>query len=403
MNWIAGGYVQNLTFRAFRFVQRHPTKSTTSTLLANTARTQIVGINSETVTDVSSKDYPGHYPGEDHSWDLEHFRETFKVQIHHNEPLDASFSLIGLDASVANAFRRILIAEIPSVAIEYVFIHNNTSVVHDEVLAARLGLISFRGSKDGFQNFLKWFKKPDPTDDSDAGKGSEAMDYNTIALSLKVQCEVNKKAAKGERDPLKAYKHAHVYARDIKFEPFGRQVEVFGGEGAIVPTNPDVLIAKLRPGQVIDLQMHAIKGVGSEHAKFSPVAPASYRLLPTIDILQPILGNDAKKFQKCFPQGVIGLEKVTKKEAKKGSAYEGQEGELKAVTLDTMKDTVSRECLRHAEFEGKVKLGRVRDHFIFSVESVGQWDSDEMFLESVKLLRIKCESLRKNLQNMTRG
>ena len=72
------------------------------------------------------------------------------------------------------------------------------------------------------------------------------------------------------------------------------------------------------------------------------------------------------------------------------------------MVKDTMKDTVSRECLRHEEFEGKVKLGRVRDHFIFSVESTGQWDSDELFLESVKVLKSKCESLKRNLSAMVR-
>lgn len=75
---------------------------------------------------------------------------------------------------------------------------------------------------------------------------------------------------------------------------------------------------------------------------------------------------------------------------------------MKAVVMDPMKDTVSRECLRHAEFEGKVKLGRVRDHFIFQVESLGQWDSDELFLEAVKTLKVKCLALKNNLASMTR-
>jgi DNA-directed RNA polymerase I and III subunit RPAC1 len=170
-----------------------------------------------------------------------------------------------------------------------------------------------------------------------------------------------------------------------------------------VPTNPDILIAKLRPGQCIDVEIHAIKGVGSDHAKFSPVATASYRLLPTITILKPILGQDANKFKGCFPEGVIELEPVTKKEAaKKGSGYEGHEGEMKAVVKNPMGDTVSRECLRHEEFEGKVKLGRVRDHFIFSIESVGQWESDELFLESVSVLKLKCKALKKSLANMSK-
>jgi DNA-directed RNA polymerase I and III subunit RPAC1 len=49
-----------------------------------------------------------------------------------------------------------------------------------------------------------------------------------------------------------------------------------------------------------------------------------------------------------------------------------------------------------------VKLGRIRDHFIFSIESVGQWESDELFLESVSVLRLKCKALKKSLANMSK-
>ena len=45
------------------------------------------------------------------------------------------FDLVGCDASFANALRRILIAEVPTVAIEHVFVVNNTSIIADEVLA----------------------------------------------------------------------------------------------------------------------------------------------------------------------------------------------------------------------------------------------------------------------------
>ena len=65
-----------------------------------------------------------------------------------------------------------------------------------------------------------------------------------------------------------------------------------------------------------------------------------------------------------------------------------------------MRDTVSRECLRHEEFRNKVKLGRVRDHFIFSVESVGQFDSEELFLDSVRVLREKCVRLKREVGNL---
>lgn len=363
---------------------------------AELARRRIVGVNAETVTDVTSTDFPGHYPGENHAWSLSSFKKAFTVDFHHNTAYDASFSIKGIDASIANAFRRIMIAEIPSLAIETVYVNNNTSVVQDEVLAHRLGLVPLKGLKEGI-DWLKWFHKPSEEDDTE---GSTAADDNTIVMELKVECTRNPDAAKDETDPEKAYINAHVLASQIKYKPVGRQDKIFMGEGEIQSTNPDILVAKLRPGQVIDVDMHAIKGIGMDHAKFSPVATASYRLLPTIDIVKPIIGAHAHKFARCFPRGVIGIEKVTKSDISKDGDLQGHEGEDKAVVRNAMKDTVSREVLRHEEFEGKVKLGRVRDHFIFSVESVGQWESDALFLESIKILKTKCERFKRNLESL---
>ncbi|KAI9811371.1 MAG: DNA-directed RNA polymerases I and III subunit RPAC1 [Pycnora praestabilis] len=362
-------------------------------------RRRIVGVNAETVTHVTSTDFPGHYPGEDNTWSIEKFKKNFQVQFHHNETFDSCFSLIGIDASIANAFRRILIAEIPTLAIEFVFIHNNTSIIQDEVLAHRLGLVPLKANKKGI-NWMSWFKKETEEDP----ESSTPTDDNTVVLKLEVECTRNDAAKKGEIDPLKLYHGAHVYASSINFHPAGRQETIFSdSEGPVAPVNPDILLAKLRPGQGIDLEMHCIKGIGADHAKFSPVATASYRLLPTITITQPILGKEARKFARCFPKGVVELEEVTAEEAsREGSGYEGQEGSKKAVVRDPFKDTVSRECLRHEEFAGKVKLGRIRDHFIFSVESTGQFDSDDLFLESVKLLKVKCDRLKRSLADMIR-
>jgi DNA-directed RNA polymerases I and III subunit RPAC1 len=76
------------------------------------------------------------------------------------------FDLVGVDASIANAFRRILIAEVPTMAIETVYVFQNTSVIQDEVLSHRLGLIPIKAdpAKFGWQNSkilrksrLTWF------------------------------------------------------------------------------------------------------------------------------------------------------------------------------------------------------------------------------------------------------
>ncbi len=319
------------------------------------------------------------------------------MQFHSNQQFDAQFSLIGVDTSIANAFRRILIAEIPTLAIENVFVSNNTSVIQDEVLAHRLGLIPFTGSKAGIREFLTFWRKPREGEDPYA----TTFDNNTISLQLRVQCTHNKEAGPEERDPRKLYHNAHVYASDITTELLGGQARYFTGDGAIRPVHPDILIAKLRPGQEIDVEMHMHKGYGWDHSKYSPVATASYRLLPVIKILRPILGDDARKFVGCFPEGVAGLERVTREEARAaGSGYEGREGEVKAAVRDPMRDMVSREVLRHPEFEGKVRLGRRRDHFIFSIESLGQWDSDELFVEAVRTLKRKCQVLRPQVTDM---
>lgn len=185
----------------------------------------------------------------------------------------------------------------------------------------------------------------------------------------------------------------------MTFKPQGRQTAWFA-QTPIAPVHPDIVIAKLRPGHTIDLTMHCNKGIGGDHAKFSPVATAFYRLLPQIDILKPIFGADARKFQRCFPRGVIDLVPVTREEiesGEKGGFGGAKEGDEKAVVRNAMKDTVSRECLRHEEFEGKVVLGRVRDHFIFNIESTGQFDSDELFIDSVKLLKTKCARMRRSM------
>ncbi|KAI1372697.1 DNA-directed RNA polymerase [Hypoxylon crocopeplum] len=356
-----------------------------------------VGINKETITNTVSTDYPDNYANEESAWNKEAFRRRFMVQWHENRQFESQFSLIGVDASIANAFRRILIAEIPTLAIDVVYMNNNTSVIQDEVLSHRLGLIPFTGGKKGIREYLRFWKKPT----EGQGMYDTTYDYNTVSLRLVTKCTHNKDAPPNSKDPKELYHNAHIYAKDIEMVLIGEQAQYFSGEDAIRPFNPDILVAKLRPGQELDIEMHLHKGYGWDHAKWSPVATASYRLMPTIKITQPILGDDAQKFANCFAPGVIALEPVTRHEARaKGSGYKGHEGELKAVVKDPMRDTVSREVLRHPEFEGKVKLGRRRDHFIFSIESTGQWDGDEIFLEAVKELKRKCQVLRPQVTNM---
>jgi DNA-directed RNA polymerases I and III subunit RPAC1 len=96
------------------------------------------------------------------------------------------------------------------------------------------------------------------------------------------------------------------------------------------------------------LEAHCEKGVGKDHAKFSPVATASYRLLPHIEI-QPMGQSESKQLVGMCPMKVFDIEDVG------------------AVVSRPRDCSVCRECIRLEGWSEKVKLSRVPDHFIFKV------------------------------------
>lgn len=59
----------------------------------------------------------------------------------------ARLVLSGVSVTFANALRRSIISEVPILAIDYVNIYDNTSVLFDEQLALRLGLIPLKNNK----------------------------------------------------------------------------------------------------------------------------------------------------------------------------------------------------------------------------------------------------------------
>jgi DNA-directed RNA polymerase I and III subunit RPAC1 len=69
------------------------------------------------------------------------FKAKLKINFVWKEHMMLEFDMIGVDPSLINAFRRILISEVPTMAIEKVHIFNNTSIIQDEVFAHRLGLV----------------------------------------------------------------------------------------------------------------------------------------------------------------------------------------------------------------------------------------------------------------------
>lgn len=75
---------------------------------------------------------------------LTYFRANFAINIISDSDEEIVFDMVGVDAPIANALRRILLSEVPSVALETVWISKNTSIIQDEIFAHRLGLIPLR-------------------------------------------------------------------------------------------------------------------------------------------------------------------------------------------------------------------------------------------------------------------
>ncbi len=197
-----------------------------------------------------------------HSFEIDSFNEGLSVSVSLLSSSEIEFELVGVDPSLANALRRISIAEVPTVAIESVYIWNNTSIVQDEVLAQRLGLIPLLIDPNLVE--LKATTEEAPTD------------LNTVVFNLVAKCERRKDVKKGETNPDLIWTGSRVLSDALSFEPKGAQAELFK-QLTPQPAVKDILIAKMRGGQEIVAELHCNKGTGKEHAKWSPVGKRQTR------------------------------------------------------------------------------------------------------------------------------
>ncbi|MGH0158663.1 UNVERIFIED_CONTAM: hypothetical protein FKN15_075592 [Acipenser sinensis] len=145
------------------------------------------------IRNVHTTDFPGNYRGYDDTWDQKKFEENFRVDIIEMDESAGTleFDMVGIDAAIANAFRRILLAEVPTMAVEKVFIYNNTSIVQDEILAHRLGLIPIKADPRLFEY-------------RSAGD-EEGTEIDTIQFQLNIKCSRNPRATKDSTDPSELY------------------------------------------------------------------------------------------------------------------------------------------------------------------------------------------------------
>jgi RNA polymerase Rpb3/RpoA insert domain/RNA polymerase Rpb3/Rpb11 dimerisation domain len=84
------------------------------------------------------------------------------------------FVLSNTDVSIANALRRVILSHVPTIAVDLVEIDENSTVLNDEFLAHRLGLIPI------VSNRVKEMKSPFESDADD--------DFTDVELSIDVKC-----------------------------------------------------------------------------------------------------------------------------------------------------------------------------------------------------------------------
>lgn len=309
-------------------------------------------------------------------FDLVKFKENLKINIISMNDEEMVFDLIGVEAPIANSLRRILISEVPTMAFENIYLMNNTSIVQDEVLCHRIGLIPIKADPRLFE-----FKQAD----------RDPNDRDTLVFNLNITCK-KRPGIPNDAPEDEKYENSKVYSGHFIWDRQGDQgTEAFPLED-VEPVHKDILLAKLRPGQSIELQAHVVKGIGKDHAKFSPVSTASYRLLPDITFKQPVVGSEAEQLVKMCPMGVFDIEDTPIPAGSKGGKGK------KAVVKNARNCTMCRECIRHPGWDEKIALQRVKDHFIFSIESTGALVPAVLFSEAITILYAKCAEIEALLQ-----
>ena len=210
-----------------------------------------------------------------------------KIRILRKKGAMLEFLLEGTDPAFANSLRRIMISEVPTLAVQWADIHDNNSALFDEVLSHRLGLIPIKLDP-------KKFNTPDAC--TCKGKGCPL-------------CQV-------------------VFVLNKKGPSIAVSGDLISSNKRIAPIDPNIPIVELLEGQSVRLEAVARLGIGTTHAKHF-AANASYQYYPRIKASGS--AAELKKAAKACPKGVLSL---------KGN---------KLVLNDPVKCDLCRRCMESAK------------------------------------------------------
>lgn len=167
------------------------------------------------------------------------------------------------DEVFANTIRRMIIEEVPTLAVEDLEFKDNSSALYDEMIGLRLGLIPIK------------------------------TDLKSYVFKEKCKCEGAGCAQCELKISLKAGKKGYVYAEEAESE-----------DPKCTFVYPKMPIIKLLSRQRIDVTMTAVLGRGKDHAKWSP-GWAYYKKEPVISLGKV---NDPEKVAENCSDGLLELE-----------------------------------------------------------------------------------------------
>ncbi len=245
--------------------------------------------------------------------------------------------LRNVPVEVANSIRRVIMSEVRTIAIDDVFIFKNSSVLNDDTLAHRLGLIPLKTTRKKIKKLVD---------------AEDETDYVTLVLNV---------SAKD--------KFTTVYSRDLKSK-----------DRAVKPVSGDIEIAKLAPGQTIEAELWARVGSGSEHAKWSPVSVAVVRGVPKISLSNEIPRGKAKKIVEICPKGVFKLSRG------------------KVEIVDPLRCTLCMLCEK--EFPEYVKVDIDESSSLLYFEPIGQLTIKEILEDAFEILLDKLDNFMKSFKEV---
>eukprot|EP01018_Ginkgo_biloba_P003031 Gb_13889 [translate_table: standard] len=277
------------------------------------------------------------------------------------------FELKNTDASIANALRRIMIAEVPTISIDLVEIENNSSVLNDEFIAHRLGLIPLTSERAMEMRFSR---------DCDACDGDGQCDYCSVEFVLQVKCESDQTLDVTSFD---------LTSSDERVCPVDAVARASDTTGFDASEHRGIIIVKLRRGQELKLRAIARKGIGKDHAKWSPAATVTFMYEPDIHINENLMDtltlDEKRDWVDSSPTKVFDIDQNTQQ----------------VIVVDPEAYTYDEEVIKKAEAMGKsglVNISAKEDSFIFTVESTGAIKASQMLLNAIDVLKQKLDAVR---------